>query len=77
MNTRHDVLYWFGLSRGVIAIHLVLMYYTIKIGSSLFSFGIFRGLLGDRFGDFSDVSGGLLDVDISSLFIIEEPSHRV
>jgi hypothetical protein len=47
----------------------VLMYYAIEIGSSLFlsgSFRVFRGL-------FQIV----LDVDLSSLFIVGEPPHRV
>jgi hypothetical protein len=36
MNIRHEVLEWFGRSRGVIAIRLVLMYYAIEIYSSFF-----------------------------------------
>jgi hypothetical protein len=69
MNTRHEVLDWFEPSRGVIAIRPILMYYAIEIGSSLFllgSFWVFRG----RFWIF-------LDVDLSSLFIVREPPHRV
>jgi hypothetical protein len=69
VNIRHEVLDWFGPSHGVIAIRLVLMYYAIEIGSPLFlsgSFGCFPR-------DFQDV----LDVDLSSLFIVGEPLHRV
>jgi hypothetical protein len=39
VNTRHEVLDWFGLSCGVIALRPVLMYYAIEIGSSLFLSG--------------------------------------
>jgi hypothetical protein len=49
VNTRHEVLDWFGPSRRVIALRPVLMYYAIEIGSSLFlseSLGVFRGFLG-------------------------------
>jgi hypothetical protein len=69
VNTRHEVLDWFGPSHGVIALRPVLMYYAIEIGSSLFlsgSFGCFPL-------DFPDV----LDVDLSSLFMVGEPPHRV
>jgi hypothetical protein len=65
VNIRHEVSDWFKPSRGVIALRLVLMYYVIEIGSSLFlsgSFGIFQGVL---------------DVDLSSLFIVGEPAHRI
>jgi hypothetical protein len=44
VNTRHEILDWFGPSRGVIVLRPVLMYYGIKITSSLFlsgSFGCF------------------------------------
>jgi hypothetical protein len=41
------------------------MYYAIEIDSSLFLSGVFSG--------FSLV----LDVDLSSLFIVEESPHRV
>jgi hypothetical protein len=41
INTRHEVLDWFGPSRGVIALRLVLMYYVIEIGSPLFLLGCF------------------------------------
>jgi hypothetical protein len=36
MNTRHEILDWFGPSPGVIVLRPVLMYYAIEIGSSLF-----------------------------------------
>jgi hypothetical protein len=65
VNIRHEVLDWFGPSHGVIALHLVLMYYVIEIGSSLFLSGSFQV--------FQDV----LDMDLSSLFIVGEPAHRV
>jgi hypothetical protein len=58
VNIRHEILDWFEPSRRVIVIRSVLMYYGIKIGSSLF-FGCFLR-------DFQDV----LDVDLSSLFIV-------
>jgi hypothetical protein len=45
VNTRHEVLDWFGPSRGVIVIRPVLMYYVIEIGSSLF----LSGFLGSGF----------------------------
>jgi hypothetical protein len=50
------------------------MYYVIEIGSSLFLLGFFGGFW-DVFclRDFLDV----LDVDLSSLFIVGEPPHRV
>jgi hypothetical protein len=67
VNTRHEVLDWFEPSRGVIALHPVLMYYAIKIVSSLFLSGSFRGLSGCPPQDFQDV----FDVDLSSLFIVE------
>jgi hypothetical protein len=74
VNIRHEVLDWFGPSRGGIALHPVLMYYAIEIGYSLSFFqdlpGIFRG-----------VSSGclpiVLDVDLSSLFIVGKPPPRV
>ena len=74
MNTRHKVLDWFRTSRGVIALRPVLIYYDIEIGSSLFlsrSFGSLSGCLTQ--GSFPDV----YDIDLSSLFIVGEPSHRV
>jgi hypothetical protein len=76
VNTRHEVLDWFGPSRGVIALHPVLMYYAIEIDSSLFfsgSFGVFPGFFGVLRGCFFPP----LDVDLSSLFIVGEPPHRV
>jgi hypothetical protein len=51
------------------------MYYAIEIGSSL-SFEIFQGLSGS-FSDSSGSSGGVLDVQLSSLFIVGESPHRV
>jgi hypothetical protein len=72
VKIRHKVLDWFGPSCGVIVLRPVLIYYAIEIGSSLFlsgSFGIFPGFL----GCFSDV----LDVDLSSIFIVRELPHRV
>jgi hypothetical protein len=66
-------LYWFGPSRGVIALRSVLMYYAIEIDPPLFlseSFGVFPRMFS---GDFQDV----LVVDLSSLFIVGKPSHRV
>jgi hypothetical protein len=62
----HNVLDWFGPSRRVIVIRPVLMYYAIEIGSS---FEIFR----DPSGCLRDV----LDVNLSSLFIVGELPHRV
>jgi hypothetical protein len=61
VNTRHKVLDCFRPSCGVIVMHPVLMYFAIVIGSSLFLSGSFRG--------FRDV----LDVDLSSLFVVGEP----
>jgi hypothetical protein len=49
-----------------------LMYYAIEIDSSLF-FQDFRGSFLDVFPIFLI----LLDVDLSSLFIVGEPPHRV
>jgi hypothetical protein len=45
------------------------MYYAIKIGSSLFFSGCLEG--------FSGCLSDVLDVDLSSLFIVEKLSHRV
>jgi hypothetical protein len=77
VNTRYGILDWFGPSRGVIAIRPVLMYYAIEIGSSLFlsgSLGVFRGCLPDvSFLAFQ----GVLDVELSYLFIVGELPHRV
>jgi hypothetical protein len=66
MNIRHEVLEWFGRSRGVIAIRLVLMYYAIEIYSSFFLSGSFGGGVED-----------VLDVDLSFLFIVVKSSHRI
>jgi hypothetical protein len=44
----------------------VLMYYAIEIDSSLF-----------LSGSSGDIFWVVLDMDLSSLFIVEEPSHRV
>jgi hypothetical protein len=52
------------------------MYYAIEIDSSLFlsgSFGVFPGFFGVLRGCFFPP----LDVDLSSLFIVGEPPHRV
>jgi hypothetical protein len=54
VNTRHEVLDWFGPSCGVIAIRPVLMYYAIEIGFSLFLLGSFQVFFGIFWG-FSDV----------------------
>jgi hypothetical protein len=69
MNTRHEVLDWFGPSRGVIALRSVLMYYAIEIDSSLF--------LSALSGVFPGCFLPVLDVDISSLFIVAKLPHRV
>jgi hypothetical protein len=69
VNTRHWVLDWFEPSRRAIALHPVLIYYAIEIGSSLF--------LSGSFGGFSRYFPDVLDVDLSSLFIVREPPHRV
>jgi hypothetical protein len=77
VNTRHEVLDWFGPSRGVIVLRPVLMYYAMEIGSSLFlsgSSGIFRGCPSESFGG---VLRDLFDVDLSSLFIVGKPPHKV
>jgi hypothetical protein len=71
VNTRYEVLDWFEFSCGVIDIRPVLMYYAIEINSSLFISGSFGGFR-DIFCLFY-----LLDVDLSSLFIVGEPPHRV
>jgi hypothetical protein len=73
VNTRHEVLDWFGSSRGVIALYLILMYYAIEIGSSLFLLGSFWVSAGCP----SECLEDLLDVDLSSLFIVEESPHKV
>jgi hypothetical protein len=79
VNTRHEVLDWFRPLRGVIVICPVLIYYAIEIDSSLFlsgSFGGFPDCLGVVFSFFLAFLD-VLDVDISSLFIVEEPTHIV
>jgi hypothetical protein len=65
VNTRHEVLDWFSPSYGVIVLRPVLMYYAIEIDYSLLS------------RSFGDLSRCLLDVDLSSLFIVREPPHRI
>jgi hypothetical protein len=67
---------WFGPSCGVIALCPVLMYYAIEIDSSLFlsgSFPVVSGMFSPSFRPVPDV----LDVDLSSLFIVGEPPNRV
>jgi hypothetical protein len=66
VNTRHDVLDWFETSCEVILLRPVLMYYAIEIDSSLFLSGSFE--------DFSVI---ILDMNLSSLFIVGESPHRV
>jgi hypothetical protein len=69
VNTRHEVLDWFELSRGVIAIRLVLLCYAIEIDSPIFLLGSFRVFL--------RMFRIVFDVDLSSLFIVRESPHRV
>jgi hypothetical protein len=69
VNIRHEVLDWFGPSRGVIALCPVLMYYVIEIDSSLFLLGCFQV--------FSGCPPVVLDVDLSSLFIVGKLPHGV
>jgi hypothetical protein len=52
VNTRHKVLNWFRLLRGVIATRPVLIYYAIEIDSSLF----LSGSSGDLFWVSDDTS---------------------
>jgi hypothetical protein len=66
VNTRHDILDWFETSCEIIVLRPVLMYYAIEIGSSLF-----------LSGSFEDLSEIVLDVNLSSLFIVGKPPHRV
>jgi hypothetical protein len=73
VNIRHEVLDWFGPSHGVIALRPVLMYYPIEVDSSLFLSGSFWVVSGMFSPSFSLV----LDVDLSSLFIVREPAHIV
>jgi hypothetical protein len=72
VNTRHEVLDWLGLSRGVIALRPVLMYYVIEIDSSLFLVGLFQRFSRDVFclRDFHDVLRDVLNVNLSFLFIV-------
>jgi hypothetical protein len=52
------------------------MYYAIEVDSSLFllgSFLVLSGMFSPSFRPFQD----LLDVDLSSLFIVREPAYRV
>jgi hypothetical protein len=65
----HKILDWFELLRGVIGIYPVFMYYAIDIDSSLF--------LSESFKVFLDVFRIVSDVNLSSLFIVGEPDHRV
>jgi hypothetical protein len=69
VNIRHEILDWFGLSREVMVIHLVLIYYAIEIDYSLF--------LSESFGFFWGSLGIVLDVDLCYVFIVGEASHRV
>jgi hypothetical protein len=64
---------WFGLSCGVITLRPVLMYYVVNIVSPLFILGSFSVVS----GIFSPSFWLVLDVDISSLFIVGEAPHRV
>jgi hypothetical protein len=70
VNISHKILDWFGHLRGVIDIHQVLMYYAIEIGYYLFLSEVFSGCFLPLFFFF-------LNVDLSSLFIVEKPPHRV
>jgi hypothetical protein len=65
VNTRHEVLDGFGPSPEVIALRLVLMYYSIEID--------FLSFFRDLSGSFRDV----LDMNLPSLIIVGEPPHRV
>jgi hypothetical protein len=71
VNTKHNVLDWFGPSHGVIDIRPVSIYYAIEIDSSIF----FRDLSGVFPGFFLDPL--ILDVNLSYLFIVGEPTYRV
>jgi hypothetical protein len=64
VNIRHEVLDWFGLSRGVIPLRSVLMYYAIEIDSSLFLSGSLEV--------FSECLQDVSDVDLSYLYIVRE-----
>jgi hypothetical protein len=76
VNTKYEVLDWFELSSGVIALRPVLMYYVIEIGSSLFFLGSFGCFSGNPSG-FLGLFWVVLNVNISSLFIVGEPPHRI
>jgi hypothetical protein len=69
VNTRYGILDWFRPSYGVIALRTVLMYYAVEIDSHLFLLGSFRVFL--------RMLMIVFDVDLSSLFIVGEPSHIV
>jgi hypothetical protein len=73
VNKRHEILDWFDPSRGVIVIRLVLMYYAIEIGSSLLLLESFSV----SFEIFFRCLEGVLDVNLSSLFIVEELTYRI
>jgi hypothetical protein len=68
---------WFRHSRGVIALRPVLMYYAVEIGSPLFLLGSFEIFLRMFSELFSPFFWHVLDVDLSSLFIVGELHHRV
>jgi hypothetical protein len=70
VNTRHEVFRLLQASHGIIALRPVLMYYAIEIDSSLFLLGwLSQGCP----WDVQDV----LDVDLSSLFIVGESPHKI
>jgi hypothetical protein len=80
VNTRHELLDWFRSSRGVIALRSVLIYYAIEIDFSLFLSGSFRvvsGMSPRIFRIIFFLFWFVLDVDLSSLFIVRKPHHRV
>jgi hypothetical protein len=64
---------WFESSHGVVTIRPILMYYAIEIDSSLFLSGSFW-VVSEIFSPSFPL---ILDVDLSSLFIVMELSHRV
>jgi hypothetical protein len=79
---------WFVPSRGVIALRPILMYYAVEIVSPLFlsgSFRVFLRMFPVMFSPyfqlfrvcFRPLFLPVLDMDLSSLFIVGEPSHRV
>jgi hypothetical protein len=73
VNIRHELLDWFRHSCGVITLRPVLMYYAVEIDSPLFllgSFGVFPRM-------FLAIFRLVLNVDLSSPFIVGEPAHRV